>query len=207
MRPGAGAFAPPPVTTEKSGSSPQVTPRVTPGVDADFLQQLQQLGVLQRAQNGAPGAMPQQTSLEKGQTPPPSVPNPLTELSRLTGQKAPQIPGGQSAPPQPNYAPRPTKAKFVPGKPGAPKSGMTAHQMMRDPQIVGQLQSEVAAWEAQNPGRKLMGSHMAEILAKVRPGTTAAQSRTALRLLNKMAAKETSMAERYQRGAYNAMRG
>jgi hypothetical protein len=107
----------------------------------------------------------------------------------------------------PSSPPRPSKAKFIPGKPGAPKSGMTAHQMMRDPEIVSQLQAEVSSWESANPGRKLMGSHMAEILARIRPGTTAAQSRTALRLLNKMAARETSMDERYQRGAYNAMRG
>jgi hypothetical protein len=80
---------------------------------------------------------------------------------------------------------------------------MTAHQMMRDPDRVADFQAKVAAWEAQNPGRKLMGSHVAEMF----PDVSNAQARTLLRLWGKMAAKETSMDERYQRGAYNAMRG
>lgn len=80
---------------------------------------------------------------------------------------------------------------------------MTAHQMMRDPDTVADLQAKVAAWEAENPKRKLMGPHLQAMLPNVSP----AQARTLLRLMNRMAAKETDLAERYQRGAYNAMRG
>jgi len=216
MRPGAGAFAAPPNDREKSPSTPQATQGVTPGVDPDFMQQLQQLGVLGGTKSVQPAQVP-----PKGQIPPPSVPDPLAQLSRLTGQlpsggtrgtqepatlatKIPGIPPGGEVP---GKIATPSKGKFQPGKPGKPKSGMTAHQMMRDPAIVQALQVEVAAWENANPGRKLMGSHMAEIMSKIRPGTSPAQSRTALRLLNKLAAKETTLEERYQRGAYNALKG
>lgn len=201
MRPGAGAFAPPPVETENQAATPRATPADTPQDPAQFLQHLQQMGLI----NGAPSAVPARAhGGEIGRIPTSQgAPDPIAQLSSMTGQnRAPGTPGTLATPATPATPPRPTKSRFVPGKPGAPKSGMTAHQLMRDPGFVAGLQSKVAAWEAENPGRKLMGPHVQSMLPDVSP----AQARTLLRLMNKMASKETDLAERYQRGAYNAMR-
>lgn len=201
MRPGAGAFAPPPVEAENQAATPRTTPADTPQDPAQFLQHLQQMGLI----NGAPPAAPARAhGGQIGKIPtPPNTPDPIAQLSSMTGQN--RAPGPQGTPgtlATPATPPRPTKSRFVPGKPGAPKSGMTAHQMMRDAGFVSELQSKVSAWEAENPGRKLMGPHVQSMLPDVSP----AQARTLLRLINKMASKETDLAERYQRGAYNAMK-
>lgn len=49
---------------------------------------------------------------------------------------------------------------FLPGRPGAPKSGMTIHQIMRDQDVLATVQDVVAEFERANPGRSLKGTHM-----------------------------------------------
>jgi hypothetical protein len=67
-------------------------------------------------------------------------------------------PGHPAARPDP--APVPAETGFVPGKPGAPKSGMTVHQMMKDPDVLTRVQDVVSKWEQENPNRVLKGPHI-----------------------------------------------
>lgn len=66
------------------------------------------------------------------------------------------------------------KRAFEPGKRPEPRSGMTAAQLLRDPEILKKLKTELETWEASNPGRKLMGPAVKEML----PQVSDAQART-----------------------------
>lgn len=166
MRPGAGAFAPPApeVQPKQAVAGPQAAPD-----PAAFLEQLKGMGLLPGTSAPAPGPAAPPPQMAK----PPASADPLAQLARM------------APPPQPTPPPttRPTKRKFAPGVPGAPKSGMTAHQMLRDPQIVEQLLQRVQAWEVENPGRKMMGSHLHSALDG---GVSQAQARTLLRKIRSM---------------------
>lgn len=90
----------------------------------------------------------------------------LAALSRMT-QAAPAVAGRMERPVQdsarpapPVELPEPSPPAFVLGKPGAPKSGMTIHQIMRDPDVLTTVQKVVAEFEQANPGRSLKGTHI-----------------------------------------------
>lgn len=102
----------------------------------------------------------------------------LAKLQGMMGEPAPSVPR-ETAPPaleglsalarmtqdRPRTAPRmddpaPISAGFLPGKPGAPKSGMTIHQIMRDPDVLTTVQDVVSEFERTNPGRALKGTHI-----------------------------------------------
>jgi hypothetical protein len=58
---------------------------------------------------------------------------------------------------------------------------MTAHQMMKDPDVVRTLHEKISSWEAENPSRALMGSHIQQML----PDVSASQARTIKRMLDR----------------------
>jgi hypothetical protein len=80
----------------------------------------------------------------------------LSALARMTAQPAPRI-----EPPKPRMEdPAPGNTGFLPGKPGVPRSGMTVHQIMKDPDVLTTVQNVVAEFEKANPGRMLKGTHL-----------------------------------------------
>lgn len=85
--------------------------------------------------------------------------------------------------PMPEIEPtRPVKkGRFTPGKPGQPASGATAHQLMKNPDVVRTLHEKISSWEAENPNRALMGSHIQQML----PDVSASQARTIKRMLDR----------------------
>jgi hypothetical protein len=96
----------------------------------------------------------------------PSQMDGLASLARMT-QSAPAVAGRIDRPSQETARPAPpvelpeaVPPSFVLGKPGAPKSGMTIHQIMRDPDVLTTVQKVVAEFERSNPGRSLKGTHI-----------------------------------------------
>lgn len=88
------------------------------------------------------------------ETPPPT--DGLSALARMTRKPAAQ----EQVPTPRNDVPAAPAPSFVPGKPGAPKSGMTIHQIMKDPDVLTTVQSVVQEFEQSNPGRMLKGPHI-----------------------------------------------
>jgi len=118
--------------------------------------------------------------------------------------------GMPKGPPEgpPPQKPRPAKAQFEPGVPGAPRSGMSVHQMMRDPDLVSMLEQKIAAWQAENPGRQLMGTHIQEML----PEVSAAQARNLKkhfmrRKADSVVADGPTIEERLRRASMNTVLG
>jgi hypothetical protein len=122
-------------------------------------------------------------------------PDPFSELESLMARM-----------PASEMPTRPTrKSVFKPGKPGEPKSGMSAHQILNNPDMVSTLQQRLSTWEEANPGKKLMGSHIQQML----PEVSAAQARTIKRLLDKALNKNAAvdMSTMIGRGAAKTMKG
>ena len=99
----------------------------------------------------------------------------------------------------------PKPQRFVPGKPGQPRSGMTAHALLQDADVVQQLTQGLQAFRRDNPSTKVKAPHIQQIL----PGTSAAQSRTILRKIKAAQAKAmvASADGMSQMGAYKSMKG
>lgn len=168
VRPAAGAFA----TSEQSQAPAQVPrPQVgNPSVSdpTGFLAKLQGLGAMAPSPQAMPPAAP--------------APMPAAPVSRGTSPLDSLASMVASAPPAPAYPSRPQRrpAAFVPGKPGKPNSGMTAHEILKAPEMVKALRDGIAAWEQANPGRQLMATHLQDML----PDASAAQLRTIKRKLD-----------------------
>lgn len=79
----------------------------------------------------------------------------------------------------------PKTSKFVPGKPGRPRSGVRATELLRDPVTLSRLADEVADWEKKNPNRKLLGPTIKSML----PGVSDAQARTIAKRINQQRIK------------------
>lgn len=195
MKPAAGAFGQP----EMGG--PSIGPSASD--PAAFLEQLKGLGLLNPGpsigpQMGGPPPQPARTSVERSPAslfaPPPGM-----------GPVGASPPGMGPLPPM-DMPSRPVKkARFVPGKPGQPASGMTAHQMLKDPEVVETLANKIAEWEATNPKRALMGSHIQQML----PEVSASQARTIKRMLDKARSTHVTgdMEGLMQQGAAQALKG
>lgn len=136
---GQGAFTTRDFAPEMTGEI-----RAQPGPE-DFLARLQQLAPVVK-----PPVPPAPVSHE---TRPPS--GGLSALAKMVRKPA-QEP--RNAPR--NDVPIVPAPSFVPGKPGAPKSGMTIHQIMKDPDVLTTVQSVVQEFEQANPGRMLKGPHI-----------------------------------------------
>ena len=139
---GQGAFTTRDLTPQNTG---EIRPQAGPD---DFLARLQGMmpaPVLAKPTSGA--------SNVPRETPPRATPpaDGLSALARMTRKPAPAPRNDVPAVPAPS---------FVPGKPGAPKSGMTIHQIMKDPDVLTTVQSVVQEFEQSNPGRMLKGPHI-----------------------------------------------
>jgi hypothetical protein len=199
MQPAAGAFAtqemPVPTRPTMAAPGPQMAPQGDMGGGSDLsalMAKLAAMGLL-----GGPGEVGSQPSMA---APPPMAtavqqPDPFSELESLMAKM-----------PASEMPTRPTrKSVFRPGAPGQPKSGMSAHQILNDPDMVSTLQQRLSTWEEANPGKKLMGSHIQQML----PEVSAAQARTIKRLLDKALNKNAAvdMSAMIGRGAAKTMKG
>lgn len=176
---GAGMPSP-----QMRGAAPETPPLPPMGVGAG---QAMAQGL---ERGGIPGAVP---------TAPPrtAVQDPNDPFAQLESLMA-KMPSVESLPVRPSR-----REKFQPGQPGAPRSGMRAHEILRNPEMVETLQRRLLTWEAENPGKTLMGSHIQQML----PEVSAAQARTIKRLLDKALNKSAAvdMDGLMQRGAAKAM--
>lgn len=196
MQRGPGAFMPPAPETPAAAPSgvPMNGPQAGPSAQdpAAFLEQLKVLGLIPNGPMNAPQGVPSaKTPARPARTSADLSPvnDPLSALAAMS-----------QTPPRPAR-----KAKFEPGKPGQPKSGGTAHQLLKDPDVVRTLHEKISAWETENPKRTLMGSHIQQML----PQVSASQARTIKRLLDKARMKSTvSDVDGFlQQGAAQAMIG
>ena len=75
--------------------------------------------------------------------------------------------------------------------------------MMRDPETLRTLAERVRAWEAENPKRKLRGSHIQQMLGNVSP----AHARNVLARIEKASRdlEGQTQASAWDRGAVKAM--
>lgn len=219
MRQGAFAFNGNKPAAQPSGVAPQ-RPQMaaggmgmgagTPPPPPSFLAQAMQ----QRAQQPMP--QPQPMASPPGGSGMPPMPAPLPQTSASAPPMVPPSPRGrdllasrvQARPVAPDVGvPDPPRrerpAQFVPGVPGKPKSGKSVHEMMRDPETLRTLAERVKAWEAENPKRKLRGSHIQQMLGNVSP----AQARNVLARIEKARRdmEGQQVASAWDRGALKAM--
>lgn len=108
--------------------------------------------------------------------PPKRVRDPAAELASLASARVP---------PPPKMEDLPKPAKFVPGKPGEPRSGARATELLKDPVTLERLMEEISAWEKENPGRKLLGPTVKSML----PEVSDAQARTIAKRINRAKAQ------------------
>ena len=225
MRQGAFAFGGNKPVAQPTGVAPQ-RPQMaaggmgmgvgTPPTPPSFLAQaMQQRGAqappMRTQQHMAP---PMQAPVQPGgigqmpSSPLPSLPSMPAVSPRGRDMLAARVQARPVAPEVGSASPpKERPAQFVPGVPGKPKSGMSVHEMMRDPATLKTLAERVGAWEAENPKRKLRGSHIQQMLGNVSP----AQARNVLarieRARRSMEAEQPMSDDPWGRGALKAMKG